>query len=33
VERVAQMAREMGREIASPSEARIILGLPASNSH
>jgi uncharacterized protein (DUF849 family) len=27
VERIAQMAREMGREIASPSEARKILGL------
>ncbi|HJU10947.1 MAG TPA: 3-keto-5-aminohexanoate cleavage protein [Candidatus Binataceae bacterium] len=28
VERIAQMAREMGREIASPPEAREILGLP-----
>jgi uncharacterized protein (DUF849 family) len=32
VERVAQMAREIGREIASPSEARDILGLPAHRS-
>jgi len=27
VERIAQMAREMGREIATPSETRNILGL------
>lgn len=32
VERVAQMAREMGRDIARPSEAREILGLAQRNS-
>jgi 3-keto-5-aminohexanoate cleavage enzyme len=32
VERVAQMAREMGRDIAGPSEAREILGLVQRNS-
>ena len=29
VERVARLAQEYGREVASPSEARMILGLPS----
>jgi 3-keto-5-aminohexanoate cleavage enzyme len=33
VERIAQMAREMGREIASPSEARQTLGLGQHRFH
>jgi 3-keto-5-aminohexanoate cleavage enzyme len=33
VERIAQMAREMGREIASPPEARTILGLSQHSFH
>jgi len=33
VERIAQMARETGREIATPSGAREILGLGQRNSH
>lgn len=32
VERIAQMARETGREIATPSEAREILGVGQRNS-
>jgi 3-keto-5-aminohexanoate cleavage enzyme len=31
VERVVRMAESLGREIATPAEARIILGLPARN--
>jgi 3-keto-5-aminohexanoate cleavage enzyme len=33
VERIAQMAREMGREVANPSEARKILGLGQHSFH
>jgi 3-keto-5-aminohexanoate cleavage enzyme len=29
VARLARLARELGREVASPSEARTMLGLPA----
>jgi 3-keto-5-aminohexanoate cleavage enzyme len=33
IERLVRIAREMGREIASPSEARAILGLPPREEH
>jgi 3-keto-5-aminohexanoate cleavage enzyme len=28
VEKVVRMAKELGREIATPAEARVILGIP-----
>lgn len=33
VERIARLARELGREIAGPSEARMLIGIPNMNAY